>query len=382
MKENTSTSANPWKRWLILAFICVLLIASLAGLKYRQIQESIAFAASFPERSATVTAVTAEVGSWTQVYRTIGEIRATRFVELRNEVEGRITSIGFIGGDSVAAGKTLLQLDSREEAAQLDATRAQLKLAELKLQRIIELREDKMASPEDFDSASSNRAVLSANLAALTARIEKLHLVAPFDAKTNLHALEVGQYLAANSLITGLTGTDAELWLDFELPQDKANILLGTIVTLSGSGVTGNQISARVISAEPQIDVDSRTRGYRALLAAPDASLSPGAVVDVAVETGIIDNIIRLPATAVRRNNFGAFVYLLEKAETDATAQYRATRRQVSVARAEGEQVVITQGLAPGDLVAALGAFKLQEGLLVNVVERLSKDEQLAAKTQ
>ncbi len=113
MKENTSTSANPWKRWLILAFICVLLIASLAGLKYRQIQESIAFAASFPERSATVTAVTAEVGSWTQVYRTIGEIRATRFVELRNEVEGRITSIGFIGGDSVAAGKTLLQLDSR-----------------------------------------------------------------------------------------------------------------------------------------------------------------------------------------------------------------------------------------------------------------------------
>ncbi len=321
MKENTSTSANPWKRWLILAFICVLLIASLAGLKYRQIQESIAFAASFPERSATVTAVTAEVGSWTQVYRTIGEIRATRFVELRNEVEGRITSIGFIGGDSVAAGKTLLQLDSREEAAQLDATRAQLKLAELKLQRIIELREDKMASPEDFDSASSNRAVLSANLAALTARIEKLHLVAPFDAKTNLHALEVGQYLAANSLITGLTGTDAELWLDFELPQDKANILLGTIVTLSGSGVTGNQISARVISAEPQIDVDSRTRGYRALLATPDALLSPGAVVDVAVETGIIDNIIRLPATAVRRNNFGAFVYLLEKAETDATAQ-------------------------------------------------------------
>ena len=48
----------------------------------------------------------------------------------------------------------------------------------------------------------------------------------------------------------------------------------------------------------------------------------------------------------------------------------------------EGEQVIITQGLAPGDLVAALGAFKLQEGLLVHVVERLSKEAQMAAKTQ
>jgi len=110
--------------------------------------------------------------------------------------------------------------------------------------------------------------------------------------------------------------------------------------------------------------------------------LSPGAVVDVAVETGIMNNVIRLPATAVRRSDFGAFVYLLEKAEAKATAPFRAIRRQVSVSRAEGEQVLITQGLAPGDLVAALGAFKLQEGLLVHVVERLSKEAQMAAKTQ
>ena len=208
MKEDLPSSVKPWKRWLTLVLICIGLIAGLAGLKYQQIQESIAFAASFPERSATVTAVTAKLGSWTQVYRTIGQVRATRFVELRNEVEGRITAIGFIGGDSVAAGQTLLQLDSREETAQLDATRAELKLAELKLQRIIELREDKMASPEDYDKAASSKAVLEANLAALTARIEKLHLVAPFDAKTNLHALEIGQYVSANSLITGLTGND------------------------------------------------------------------------------------------------------------------------------------------------------------------------------
>ncbi|MFT6437929.1 MAG: membrane fusion protein (multidrug efflux system) [Candidatus Azotimanducaceae bacterium] len=375
MTDTTPPPVRAWKRWLLLLLVCVVLIAVLAGLKYQQIQNAMAFAASFPERSATVTAVTAETGSWTQVYRTIGEVRATRFVELRNEMEGRITKIGFVGGDKVAPGQVLLELESREEAAQLSAIGAQLKLAELKLQRIIELRADKMASPEDFDSAEANKAVLKADLAALTVRIEKKQLVAPFAATTNLHTLELGQYISANSIITGLTGNGEQLWLDFDLPQDKANISIGTSVTLSGRGIKALNLVAKVISAEPEIDQASRTRGYRALLTDAGNALSPGAVVDVAVETGIVNGVIRLPATAVRRNNFGAFVYLLAAAESDAVAAYRAARRPVTVARAEGEQVIITEGLEAGDLVAALGAFKLQAGLLVHVVERLPRKE-------
>ncbi|MFT6010979.1 MAG: membrane fusion protein (multidrug efflux system), partial [Candidatus Azotimanducaceae bacterium] len=183
------------------------------------------------------------------------------------------------------------------------------------------------------------------------------------------------QYISANSIITGLTGNGEQLWLDFDLPQDKANISIGTSVTLSGRGIKALNLVAKVISAEPEIDQASRTRGYRALLTDAGNALSPGAVVDVAVETGIVNGVIRLPATAVRRNNFGAFVYLLAAAESDAVAAYRAARRPVTVARAEGEQVIITEGLEAGDLVAALGAFKLQAGLLVHVVERLPRKE-------
>jgi hypothetical protein len=44
--------------------------------------------------------------------------------------------------------------------------------------------------------------------------------------------------------------------------------------------------------------------------------------------------------------------------------------------------VIITEGLQAGDLVAALGAFKLHQGLLVNVVERMSSEESMAAKSR
>jgi len=378
-------SPSPFRfaqRWVLLLLACIILIAGLAGLKYQQIQKSIAFAASFPERSASVTAVIAETSSWTQVYRTIGEVRATRYVELRNEVEGRITAIGFVGGDRVDPGQNLLSLDSREEIAQLDATRAQLKLADLRLQRISELRGGKMASPEDHDSAAADKAVLQANLAALAARIDKKQLNATFAATTNLHTLEVGQYLSANTLITGLTGNEPNLWLDFDLPQDKADIDIGTSVQISGAGIK-NDLTAQIISAEPAINAASRTRGYRALLGNSPNSLSPGAVVDIAVQTGVVNGVFRLPATAVRRSSFGAFVYLLEASEADAgaAATYRAVRQPVTVTRAEADQVIITQGLTKGDLVAALGAFKLQEGLLVYVVERITAAQARAADT-
>lgn len=379
--DSTLGPGTSIKRWLLLLAVCLVLVAGLAGLKFLQIQQAMAYAASFPERSAAVTAVTAEAGSWTQVYRTIGEVRATRAVQLRNEVEGRITTIGFAGGDQVAAGQVLLHLDSREEVAQLDATRAQLQLANLRLERIGNLSADKMASPEDFDRAAADKAVLQANAAALSARIDKKQLTAPFAATTSLHTLEVGQYLPANTLIAGLTGNSDELWLDFDLPQDMAGIALGTQVTLFEPALASAPLVAQVIAIEPAINPDSRSRGYRALLQDAGAALAPGAVVEVAVPTGVSQDVICLPATAVRRNNFGAFVYVLNKAEAGAVAPYRAERRSVNVVRAEGEQVLITTGLAVGELVAALGAFKLQEGLLVNVVERVAIADALETDT-
>uniref|UniRef100_UPI00257B77A6 efflux RND transporter periplasmic adaptor subunit n=1 Tax=Reinekea sp. TaxID=1970455 RepID=UPI00257B77A6 len=209
----------------------------------------------------------------------------------------------------------------------------------------------------------------------LAARIDKKTLSAPFAAATNLHTLEVGQYLAANSLITGLTGGAEQRWIDFDLPQDKANLKIGEPVSLSGAAVANKgainaPVIATVVAIEPAINQASRTRGYRALLTDSDDNLSPGAVVDVAVQTGIVEGVIRLPATAVRRSSFGAYVYRLATSESGASAPYRAERLPVTVVRAEGDEVIITAGLAPGDLIAALGAFKLNAGMLVHVVER------------
>ncbi len=358
------------KKWAFMALICLIVVAVLGGLKYRQIKEAIAFGESFPERSEAVTAVLASPLNWPQTYRTIGEVRATKAIELRTEVGGKIAAIGFVGGSAVAEGQQLLSLDSTEERAQLQATRAQLKLAELQLQRLRELRRNNLASQNEYDSAEADKDILLANAAALAAIIEKKSLVAPFDAQTGLHTLEVGQYLAANTVVTQLTGGLGEVWIDFKLPQGKATPAIGDIITLGSHNLGNEPMQATIISAESSLNTLSRSREFRALLTDPPATIRPGAVVDVEVVVGSLEGVFRLPASAVRRNNFGAFVYVLNKAEPGAIAPFRASRRQVSVGPAQGADILVTGGLEPGERVAAIGAFKLIDGLLTHVVER------------
>ena len=366
-KHNTVDSSPPGKtrRWLWLLLVCLVVVAVLGGLKYVQITRAIAFGNSFPERSETVTAVIATPVSWQQRYRTIGEVRATRYVELRTEVDGKISEIGFIGGSPVVAGQSLLVLDSSEE-------RAQLQLAELQLKRIAQLRASKLASENENDSAKADKDILEANVASLQARIDKKSLFAPFDAQTGLHTLQVGQYLPANAVITELTGGRGELWIDFNLPQGKTSLAIGDPVQVSSRSLSGVHLTATVISAEASLDLQSRSRGYRALLTDPPEAIRPGAVVDVEVATGNLEGVFRLPSTAVRRNSFGAYVYVLETAEPGTIAEFRAVRRQVTIGPGDGEEIIVTGGIEPGERIAAIGAFKLTDGLPTHVAESLN----------
>ena len=90
-------------------------VGSARGVRVRlllQVRQAIDFADSFPERSEAVTALIVQPGEWQRTYRTIGELRATQNLELRTEVDGKISLIGFVGGDRIKQGQLLLQLDS------------------------------------------------------------------------------------------------------------------------------------------------------------------------------------------------------------------------------------------------------------------------------
>ena len=349
-------------RWIIVGAACFGLVLVLGFIKFMQIRAAIAFGESFPEPSETVEIQAVEFSDWQARISVIGEVRASRELVLRNEVEGIIAKIGFESGGQVEEGDILLQLDISEEEARLEAIEPQIELARQDVKRVSGLTDQSAVSRQRADGFRAQLAISKAEAASVREIIANKTVVAPFTGYAGLHDFEIGEYLPANTLITNLVGNLDTLWVDFSVPQRYAQLQAGEQVTITAPDVTDLVLTANVSAVEPNISSESRNLNARAVLADPNRLLKPGVIVRVSAPIGEPRRIVRLPSTAVRTDTFGSYVFTLIK---DGSKQWRAARRPVVVIAKDGDDSIITQGLEPGEEIATTGSFKLREGLLV-----------------
>jgi membrane fusion protein, multidrug efflux system len=358
-----------WLSWLGVVVVCGCITAALGFYKYNEIQAAIAMGKAFPEPAEAVERYVVREQTRHPRVSVTGEIVATQSATLQNELKGRIVHVGFAPGVVVDAGRILLQLDVSQEQAQLAEARADQKIAQLALDRSVRLVKNGAGSIENRDQARAQFDSARARVSALAALIDKKTLRAPFDAITSLHQLEVGQYLDAGTEITMLVGVADHVWVDFALPQNSAQIDIGSSVGVT-YGELKQPIAATVIARDASVNVRSRNLRLRAKLVSDRLALLPGMLVRVSVPLGTTESVTVVPATAVRRDALGASVYLLEKVEEAGQSKTRARRHKVELAKVSdadqgADLIVIRNGLQSGDQIAAVGAFKLRDGSLV-----------------
>lgn len=386
------------RRWSITLIAVGLFLAGVGGFKYWQIRSALAQAEAFGETAETVQAVTVQPRPWPQSLQVTGEIRAPRNLELRNEVEGVVAAVGFAAGASVQHQQLLLQLDSSEESAQLRAAQAEMELAQRVLDRYQTLLNRSATSADQYDQARLQHAIASAQVQALQARIRKKAIVAPFAARAGLHALQVGQYLEANSIITQLTGEDDHLWVEFSLPQESA-VQIGAaqiesvhaesahiksanikpaqsrsmqIAVLTRAGA--EPVPARLIARDAQVSTQSRQLRLRARLPRIDG-LQHGNLVQVQLTQQDAANVLAVPVSALQHDSRGTWVFVLE-ADTenstpdnsipDSDPAFRARKRAVQPGT-EQQQWIAISGVQAGEQIATEGAYKLMESALVQI---------------
>ena len=346
--------------WAILLSCCALVTAGLGYYKYRQIQAAIAFGASFPETVEAVEAFTVVGDSWQDRTRVTADVVALRRVDVRAELAGRITEVGFSSGGSVSAGQLLLRLDTSEEDARLAAAEAEEEIARLALVRAEQLLDRGAGTAENRDVARARHDAAIAASARERAVIAKRILRAPFSGHAGLHDFESGQYLDSGTIVTRIVADDGDVWLEFPLPQQHADLALGTRVRWFADNAEG---TATVSARDAAVEAVSRNVRFRAR--ATDADLVPGMVVTIDVPVGPARAVAAVPSPAVRRDAFGANVYVLVPAEEGAIAPERAQRREVVLGPERDGMTLVLSGIDPGERIAATGAFKLRDGVLV-----------------
>jgi membrane fusion protein, multidrug efflux system len=366
------------RRWMVVGVACVTVFAVLAAIKVMQIRAAIAFAESFPEPFETVEIALAQTQAMGERVTVLGSVVAPQSIELRNELEGRITQVGFVSGSRVTRGQILLQLDASEEQAQLAAAQAQAQLAHQALQRYSRLIKTNASSKDQYDQALAQYEVAQATAQALQARIDKKTLRAPFDAQAGLHQLDPGQFLAANTPITQLVGISDKVWVDFYLGQKHARLESGAIVHIGVPDSRAKPLEGSVIARDAMVSSTSRNLRFRAEIADAGHLLTPGSAVDVAIDASPTMAIV-VPATALRYDASGNHVFVIREsakpsAKTDGAAdaspkqQWRAEKRAVTPGLLRDGTVVISEGLSAGEHVAANGSYKLRDGVSVNPV--------------
>ena len=95
---------------------------------------------------------------------------------------------------------------------------------------------------------------------------------------------------------------------------------------------------------------------------------APGASVRVHVPVGPAQTVLTVPVSALRKGPSGDHVFAIVERDGQAHASTRTVRSGAML----GDDVVILDGLAAGDRVAASGSFKLFEGALVQIVPEVA----------
>ena len=369
------------KRMLFMLAAVLVALGGLAFIKYRQVQTAVAASSNFQPPPEAVTSIVAKETSWSNTIGVIGTMEAVHGVTVSADLPGTVSKINFESGKAVKSGDILVELDTRQEHAQLASWQAQHELANLNYDRAKNLASAGVVSRQDYDRANADQRQMEANVAEVKAIIERKTIRAPFSGILGLRKVNLGQYLAAGAPIVSLQSLDP-IYVDFGVPQEAAlKVQVGRPLVVTSDDVPGRVFQGRVTALDSQIDQTTRNIQVQATLPNPGGKLRPGMFVQVAATWGQPGTFITLPASAISYAPYGDSVFVITDMKDPKGQIYRGVRQQfVKVGPARGDQVAVLSGLKPGEEVVTSGVFKLRNGAAVQVNNKVQPENNPAPK--
>lgn len=371
------------KRMLIMLALVLALISGLGFFKYKQVETAIHAAAGFQIPPEAVTTVVAKQEQWASAMNVIGSVEAVQGVTVAADLPGTVAKIYFESGKSVHEGDVLVELDTRQERAQLASLEAQRDLAKVNYDRYQELSKEGVISRQDYDKASADQRQTDANVAEIKATIQRKTIRAPFSGILGIRKINLGEYLAAGAPIVSLQALNP-IYVDFGVPQQNAGqVQVGRTVSVTREALAGQVFSGRVTALDSVIDENTRNIQVQATLPNPGARLRPGMFVQVDLNIGANQPAITLPASAISYAPYGDSVFVVTDLKDPKGNSYKGVRQQfVKVGPARGDQVAILSGLNAGDEVVSSGVFKLRNGAAVTINNKIQPENNPAPKPE
>ncbi len=371
------------KRMVLMLVVILALLGGLGFVKFKQVEAAIAQGKSFKIPPTAVTTVVANKETWPSTLSVIGTAAAIQGVTVSADLPGTIDKIHFESGQWVKEGEILVELDTRQERAQLASLEAQRDLAKINFGRAQELVKQGVIAKQEFDNATAQQKATEAQVGDIKAAIARKTIHAPFSGVLGIRQVSLGQYLAAGQAIVSLQ-TLSPIYVNFGVPQqDTGKMVAGHVLRVRNSDLPGMAFTGRIIALDSVINEQTRNIQVQAIVTNKENKLRPGMFVQVELPLGSPREVVPLPASAINYAPYGDSVYIVTDMKDPQGNTYRGVRQQVvRVEGSRGDQVGVISGLNPGDEVVSSGVFKLRNGAPVVINNTVKPNNSTSPKPE
>ena len=347
----------------------------------------------------------------------VGTAEPLATVQIRAQVTGQLSAIHFTEGQDVRKGAPLFTLDARPFEATLQQAQAvlardtaQAKNAQSQRARYDDLFKRGLIPRDQYETQIANAAALEATLAADQAQIDNArlnlqytHILAPISGRTGALGVHQGDLVRANDTTPLVVINQiAPIFVTFSVPgrylpdvrryQSKGPLRIEALIQAGGTpgsqqvapaapgtqppaGTDGASMSAppvpitatteggTVSFIDNSVDPTTGTIKMKGTFANQDHALWPGLFVQVTLVLRTDPTAIVVPAAAVQTSQSGQFVFVVKP---DRTVDVRP----VTVERQQGDEAVVSHGLAAGEEVVTDGQLRLTAGARVTTGTR------------
>jgi membrane fusion protein (multidrug efflux system) len=363
------------KRLILTLVAMAAIVGGLGLVKFRQVEAAIAQGASFKMPPTAVTTVVTQRETWPSTLNVIGTAAAIQGVTVSADLPGTIDKIHFESGQWVHEGDVLVELDIRQEKAQLANLEAQRDLAGINYGRAQELVKAGVISHSDWDNANAQQKATQAQVGDIKAAIARKTIHAPFTGLLGIRQVSLGQYLAAGQAIVSLQSVDP-IYVNFGVPQQQTGEMRpGRAIRVTNGDLPGMAFTGKITALDSIVNEQTRNIQVQATLPNKGNKLRPGMFVQVELQVGKPREVVPLPASAINYAPYGDSVFVVTEMKDAKGNSYRGVRQQVvKIEGSRGDQVAITSGINPGDEVVSSGVFRLRNGASVLVNNTVKPD--------
>ncbi|MEX0660276.1 MAG: efflux RND transporter periplasmic adaptor subunit [Balneolaceae bacterium] len=293
-----------------------------------------------------------------------GDIESDKTIMITPKVTATVEEILVRAGDDVQQGDVLANLDGEVTRSQLRELETQLELAETLFERQQNLRDQDIGSEVEFLQSRNQVESLQNQLVTLTEQFENYTILATISGTVNQVNLKVGETVGPEAPVFQLSNSDA-LKATAEISEAYITKIDQTDSVEISFPSLDEIISKRLDVVSKVINQSNRTFGIEVYIPNESDQIRPNMIAKLKINDVTLTDQIVVPVNTVREADNISFTFVAE--ETDDG--WIATRKEVTTGQSYGNELVIEDGLNPGDLLITAGYADLSDGEAISIQE-------------